>query len=94
VILDVKADGGIEFMTRASSGAETTFIAGTTQSFPVYLTLERHGSTVTGYVLDGTHLTEVGSVTVDLPATALIGLAVTSHDAGTLATGVFDGVSQ
>ena len=94
VLLDVKPDGGIEFMSRTSGGAETTFIAGTVRSFPVFLRLQRHGSTVTGYVLDQTQLTEVGSVTIDLPSTALIGLAVTSHDAGTVATGVFDDISQ
>jgi len=85
---------GCSRLARTSGGAETTFIGGAARSFPVYLRLQRHGSTVTGYVLDRTQLTTVASVTIDLPSTALIGLAVTSHDAGTLATGVFAGISQ
>jgi hypothetical protein len=94
VILDVKPDGGIEFMTRSATGASTTFLAGTTRSFPVELYLKRSGSTVTGYVIDGTQVTQVGWVSADLPSEALIGLAVTSHQRGTLATGFFEQISR
>lgn len=45
-------------------------------------------------MLDGTQLAEVGSVVIDLSAAALIRLAVTSHEAGILATGVIDAISQ
>jgi hypothetical protein len=94
VILDVTPDGEIEFMTRSRLGAETTFIAGATRSFPVVLWLERKGPTVNAYVLDGSQLTAIGSVTTDLAADPLIGLAVTSHERGMLATAVFDRVSR
>ena len=48
VILDVRPNGIIEFMTRASAGSETTFIAGVQASFPVSLRLARTGSIITG----------------------------------------------
>ncbi|HEY2153308.1 MAG TPA: hypothetical protein VGH34_21050 [Vicinamibacterales bacterium] len=94
VLLDVKPDGGIEFMTRSTNGAETTFVAGVQRSFPVSLQLQRSGSSFTAYVVDGTQLTEIGSVTIDLPSEVFVGLAVSSHDVGTRATGVFDGIRQ
>ena len=89
VILDVRPNGIIEFMTRASAGSETTFIAGVQASFPVSLRLARTGSIITGYVLNGAEWTPVGATSTALPAGILVGLAVTSHQAGTLATAVF-----
>ncbi len=94
VILDVKPDGGIEFMARSAAGSTTTFIAGATRSFPVLFYLVRTGGTVNGYVIDGSQDTLIGSVSIDLPSDALIGLAVTSHVRGTLATATFDQVSR
>ena len=43
VILDVKPDGGLEFMARTNDGGSMSFIAGASASFPVWLrlTLER-----------------------------------------------------
>jgi len=89
VILDVRPNGIIEFMTRASAGSETTFIAGVQASVPVSLRLARTGSIITGYVLTGAQWTPVGSTSTSLPAGILVGLAVTSHRTGTLATAVF-----
>jgi regulation of enolase protein 1 (concanavalin A-like superfamily) len=89
VILDVRPNGFVELMTRATPGGETIFIAGTQASFPVSLRLARTGSVITGYVLNGTEWTPVGSTSTSLPATMLVGLAVTSHQAGTLTTAVF-----
>jgi hypothetical protein len=94
VILDIKPDGGIEFMSRSATGATTTFLAGTTRSFPVWLWLERSGATVTGYVIDHNQMVLVGSVSMELPSEALIGLAVTSHQSGTLTTGSFRDISR
>ena len=94
VILDVKPDGGIEFMARSAAGSTTNFIAGATRSFPVLFYLVRTGGTINGYVIDGTQNTLIGSLSIDLPSDALIGLAVTSHVRGTLATATFDQVSR
>jgi hypothetical protein len=45
-------------------------------------------------VVDGNLLTLVGSVSTDLPSDALIGIAVTSHTPGTLATATLDQISR
>ena len=94
VIVDVKPDGGIEFMARSINGGETQYIAGLARSFPAWLELRRTGSTVTAYVIDNNFETQIGSIDIDLPPEALIGVAVTSHERGTLATGTFSGVSR
>jgi hypothetical protein len=102
VILDVKPDGGIEFMTRPAGGASTTFIAGAStplltsppgvSSFWVTLRLERSGNLVTASVRQGNESTwtVVGS-TEWASGPALIGLAATSHDTSTLNSAAFDG---
>jgi regulation of enolase protein 1 (concanavalin A-like superfamily) len=95
VILDVKPDGGIELMTRPSTGAATTYIAGATQPVPAWLKLVRSGSTVTGSVsADGSTWTVVGSTTLSIASNALIGLVVTSHDTTQLNTSTFDTVTR
>jgi hypothetical protein len=92
IILDVVSGGGIEFMTRPTSGAATRFISGTTVTSPPWLKLERTGSTVKASVsTDGSAWTVLGNAT--LSGSALIGLAVTSHDSTTLNQAFLDQVS-
>src|SRR5580765_4836955 len=99
VIVDVKPDGGIEFMTRAAQGGVTTFIAGA--SVPVFtgvngsievnasLMLTRSGDRVTAAYCPSNTCIELGSV--PFPAgEALVGEAVTSHDP-TVLNHVFSG---
>jgi hypothetical protein len=91
VILDVKPDGGIEFMARLCTGCETTFIAGADVTFPAYLRLDRNGSTITASAgSDPSALVPVGSIDLGLPDSIEIGFAVTSHDTGRVTTAVFD----
>jgi len=99
VILDVKPDGGIEFMARPTAGAPMSFIAGSTASFPVWLRLTRTGDQFTGEISpDGNSWTTVGVTTVSMPSTppccsgptVLGGFAVTSHEPAVLNTAVFD----
>jgi hypothetical protein len=98
VILDVKPDGGVEFMTRSADGGSTSFIAGAQKSFPVSLKLQRSAgapaSTVIAYVMDNSTGTwqQIGSVQVALGTATTTGLAVTSHNSSMLNTGVFDTV--
>jgi glucosylceramidase len=88
VILDVKPDGEIEFMQRASAGADTNFLQGAIAGFPAWLRLARVGALVTASVSgDGVTWTPVGIATVSSTA-GLAGYAVTSH-AATPATAVF-----
>jgi hypothetical protein len=93
VILDVKPDGGLEFMARPNDGGSMLFIAGASASFPVWLKLTLNGDVYTGEMsADGATWTTVGSVTMPMPSTFVTGLAVTSHDPATLNTAQFDNV--
>jgi hypothetical protein len=93
VILDVKPDGGIEFMARSAAGASMTFVAGSSASFPVWLRLTRAGNQFTGEISpDGTAWTTVGSVSVTMPDKTAGGFAVTSHDSAALNAAVFHNV--
>ncbi len=94
VILDVRPNGAIEFMTRSADGGATTWLGGATQIAPAWLRLTRSGATVTASVsADGTSWTDVGSTSTSLAAGAYVGLAVTSHDATRLNTSAFDHVA-
>ena len=94
VILDVRPNGAVEFMTRSTAGGSTTWLAGATQPAPAWLRLQRSGNTVTASVSsNGSTWTTVGSTTVSLPSTVNAGLAVTSHNTGALNTSTFDNVT-
>jgi len=94
VILDVKPNGGVEFMTRTSTGGSTAYVAGTTQGFPAWLRLARRGSTITASVSsDGRTWRTVGSRSLSLPSTVQAGLVVNSHNASVRNTSRFDQVS-
>ena len=85
---------GLAFQRRASDGALTASTSGGTGTAPRWVRLTRRGNVVTAYASrDGASWTTVGSATITLPSTALVGVAVSSHDTGRLATGAFDNVS-
>jgi hypothetical protein len=96
VTLDVKPDGGLEFMTRGVAGGQTTVVASDTNAFPVFLILQRSGSTITAWYSrpNTTQLFQLGSVSIDLPSVALAGAIVTSHERGTLATATFSQIRR
>ena len=94
VMIAANPSGNVEFMTRASAGGSTRWIAGAMQSAPVWLKLVRAGSTVTGSVSrDGNTWTQVGSTTISLPSDVHAGLMVSSHDNSALNTAAFDSVA-
>ena len=94
VILDVKPDGGVEFMTRAHDGGTTTFIAGTMSVFPVWLKLSSSTTTITAQIsTDGKTWTTLGSTPFANTDIAFNGLAVTSHDNSVLNQSSFDNIS-
>ena len=94
VLLDMRPNGAIEFMTRTATGGVTAYIAGGVQPAPAWLRLTRIGSTYTGEISpDGIAWTVVGSTSAPLASSASAGLVVTSHDVTRIATGVFDSVS-
>jgi regulation of enolase protein 1 (concanavalin A-like superfamily) len=94
VVLDVRPDGSVEFMSRSTSNGATTYLGGASQAVPAWLRLVRSGSTVTASVsANGSVWTTVGSTTTTIPAAATIGLVVNSHDVNTLNTSTFDNVA-
>jgi hypothetical protein len=94
VILDVKPDGGLEFMARTNEGTSMSFIAGASASFPVWLRLSKSGAQFTGEMSsDGETWTTLDTVMMTQSTAAFVtGFAVTSHDPSVLNTAVFDNV--
>jgi hypothetical protein len=95
VILDVKPDGGVEFMARSKSGDAMAFIGG--GSYPLNdeytLKLVMDGQTFSGYVCQPDSFSDcqlIGTTTAQISADGLIGMAVTSHDPNIVNTVVFN----
>jgi hypothetical protein len=93
VILDVKPDGGVEFMARSTTGAPMMFVGGGTYSLNSAFTLRliMSGQTFSGYVCEPFSNTcqLIGTASASISADGLIGLAVTSHDPSVVNTAVF-----
>jgi hypothetical protein len=89
----VSAGKGLAFQRRTSDGATSVHTSGGAGTAPRWVRLTRTGDVVTASAsADGSTWAQVGSDTVVLPDSALIGLAVTSHDSSHLATGEIDSV--
>jgi phosphatidylserine/phosphatidylglycerophosphate/cardiolipin synthase-like enzyme len=85
---------GLAFQRRQATGGTSLSTAGPLTTAPRWVRLTRSGNTVTAYEsADGSTWTLVGSDTISLPSTALVGLAVSSHTTTSLATGTFANVS-
>jgi regulation of enolase protein 1 (concanavalin A-like superfamily) len=89
----VSAAKGLAFQRRTVAGGVSTHTSGGAGAAPRWVKLTRAGPTITASAsLDGRTWTVVGSDTFSMPATVLVGLAATSHDATRLATGTFASV--
>jgi hypothetical protein len=89
---------GTDFQYRAStngsSTSATTNGTGSSIAVPYWVKLTRVGNTFTGYHSpDGSTWTQIGSASITMATSAYIGLAVTSHNDGTLCTANFDNIS-
>jgi len=85
---------GAAFQRRTSTGGASTHTAGGVVTAPYWVKLIRSGNTITGYEsTNGSVWTLVGSDTVTMATDVYVGLAVTSHNDGTLCTAVIDNVS-
>jgi regulation of enolase protein 1 (concanavalin A-like superfamily) len=90
----VSKSKGLAFQRRTQDGGLSTHTGAGSGTAPRWVRLTRNGDEITASVSSsGTSWTTVGRATVDLPSTALAGLAVSSHDSSELATGVFEHVS-
>src|SRR6185503_19430026 len=85
---------GVNFQRRLADGNDSVGTTGTLTTAPRWVKLVRAGDVISGYEgPDGVNWTLVGSDTFAMPASVLVGLAVTSHVAGTNATATFDNVT-
>jgi hypothetical protein len=84
LLWDADGSGTVESVARSGPAATPS---------PVWLRLARNVSTFTGaWSVDGVTWTTVGSQSISMASTVYVGLAVSSHVSGTLATATFDSV--
>ncbi len=87
------ASKGIAFQRRSATGGITTHSSGGTGAAPVWLLMERRGSTFTASrSADGVTWTLIGSAAITMTPSVYVGLAVTSHAPTVLATAKFANV--
>ncbi|MBI4714673.1 MAG: hypothetical protein HY760_01785, partial [Nitrospirae bacterium] len=88
---------GFSFQRRTTTGGESSFTSGGSTSYPnSWVRLLRVGQVVTGCVARdaaGTEWEAVDSLTLSTTDPVLVGMCVTAHNNGTLATAEFRGVS-
>ena len=85
---------GLAFQRRVTTGGASTNTAGPVAAPPYWVRLTRSGNTITAATsANGTTWTTVASDTFTMGTTIRVGLAVSSHVAGTPATAVFDNVT-
>jgi hypothetical protein len=81
---------GLAFQRRVAANGISTNTSGGAGTAPAWVKLTRAGSTITASLsFDGSNWTTVGSDTFNMPASIYVGLAVSSHVAGTTATATF-----
>lgn len=86
----VSAGKGLAFQRRVAEGGTSAHTSGGAGTALHFLKLTRSGSTVSAYrSTDGTSWTTVGSDTIVMGSTIYVGLAVSSHVAGTVAAASF-----
>ena len=86
---------GAAFQRRVQPGGETLHTSGGSANLPQWLRLVRAGSTITAQRSDdGVRWTTIGSESIAMAQTIYVGLALTSHDNGQLATTTFDNVAM
>ena len=81
---------GTAFQRRVDTGGLSTSTPGPFMAAPYFVKLTRSGTTITAFASpDGANWTTVGSDTLAMASTIYVGLAVSSHVYGTLATATF-----
>jgi hypothetical protein len=85
---------GLAFQRRVTSGGVTTHTSGAAGKAPYWVRLARSGNTFSAYQsTTGVTWTLVGSETISMPSTILVGFGVSSHVDGAVATATFDNVT-
>jgi len=81
---------GLAFQRRADTSGLSTSTSGGAGTAPYFVKLTRIGTTISASASpNGTTWTPIGSDTIAMASTIYVGLAVSSHVAGTLATATF-----
>jgi hypothetical protein len=90
-VLATPTISGCYFQSRTTANGATTLSGAFPVNYPhTWLRLRRQDGTLTGYAgFDGLGWTQLGTVTLGLPATVYLGFAVSSHRPGELATAAF-----
>jgi regulation of enolase protein 1 (concanavalin A-like superfamily) len=89
----VSAARGLAFQRRVVDGGTSLHTAAGSATAPVWVALQRSGSTILAFTSqDGVNWTWVWNETIDMPNTVFVGLPVTSHSDGALATATFSNV--
>jgi len=95
VLVAVLPGYGVQMTYRSGTGggsSQAAMVGGA--AAPYWVRLTRAGNTFTGFMSpDGVNWTQVGSVTVSMPATVFGGLAVLSHNTQALNVSTFDNLS-
>jgi hypothetical protein len=85
---------GLAFQRRTVDDADSAHTAGPSVTAPIWVRLERSGDTITAWISnDGLSWSFVGGETISLPTTVFVGLPITSHNAGVVATVTVDNVT-
>ncbi|MFN8062866.1 MAG: Ig-like domain-containing protein [Vicinamibacterales bacterium] len=88
----VTPGNGVSFQWRTAAGAQTAFVA-SSEVAPLWVKVQRKGNTVSGFKSrDGVNWTLVGSVSMSLGTTLVVGLPVTAHNDALLNTASFTSV--
>jgi len=90
----VTPGNGVTWQYRSSTGGGTSWNQTTGLNAPYWVKLVRSGNTFTGYCSpDGVTWTQQGTATFTMASTALVGLAITSHNSSSVCTATFDNVT-
>jgi phosphatidylserine/phosphatidylglycerophosphate/cardiolipin synthase-like enzyme len=85
---------GLAFQRRTASGGLSVHTSGGSGTAPMWVKLQRAGTSISAYVSsDGVSWSTVGTDIIELGATMYVGLALTSHHDGALASASFDSLS-
>jgi phosphatidylserine/phosphatidylglycerophosphate/cardiolipin synthase-like enzyme len=89
----VSTKKGLAFQRRTSTGGTTASTAAGSGTAPYWVRVTRSGSTFTAYKsTNGSSWTKIGSVNMNMASTIFVGLAVTAHADGQIATASFTNV--
>lgn len=85
---------GMAFQRRLQDGGTSYNTSGAMTSIPQWVRLRRVGTTLTAWSgADGSTWQTIASATISLKSTVYVGLAITSHNPGSLASAVVSGVA-